>query len=56
MKSQFGKPKATQLKSEPSTEPKSGPSEEPKKEPEPQKEDNRVDAEPLKQRLFIISH
>ena len=60
LKSQFGKPKATQLKSEPSTQPKSGPSEEPKKEPEgktePQKEDNRVDAEPLKQRLFIISH
>ena len=56
LKSQFGKPKATQLKSEPSTEPKSGPSEEPKKEPEPKKEDNRVDAEPLKQRLFIISH
>lgn len=46
LKSQFGKPKATQ--------PKSGPSEEPKQEP--QKKDNRVDVEPLKERLFIMSH
>lgn len=46
LKAEFGKTKAT--------EPKSGPSEEPKKEP--QKKDNRVDAEPLKERLFIMSH
>lgn len=46
LKSQFGKPKATQLKSEPSEEPKQ----------EPQKKDNRVDVEPLKERLFIMSH
>ena len=52
LKLQFGKPKATQ--------PKSGLSDEPKQEPgraqEPQKKDNRVDVEPLKQRLFIMSH
>lgn len=46
LKAEFGKTKAT--------EPKSGPSEEPKQEP--QKKDNRVDAEPLKERLFIMSH
>lgn len=46
LKAEFGKPMVT--------EPKSGPSEEPKKEP--QKKDNRVDAEPLKERLFIMSH
>ncbi|HJI42640.1 MAG TPA: Clp protease ClpP [Veillonellaceae bacterium] len=46
LKAEFGKPMVTQ--------PKSGPSEEPKKEP--QKKDNRVDAEPLKERLFIMSH
>ncbi|WP_302490403.1 head maturation protease, ClpP-related [uncultured Dialister sp.] len=46
LKAEFGKPKAT--------EPKSGPSEEAKQEP--QKKDNRVDAEPLKERLFIMSH
>lgn len=46
LKAEFGKPKTT--------EPKSGPSEEPKQEP--QGKDNRVDAEPLKERLFIMSH
>ena len=46
LKAEFGKPKTTEPKSEPSEEPKQ----------EPQGKDNRVDAEPLKERLFIMSH
>ena len=48
LKAEFGKPKATN--------PQYGPGKEPTQEPEPQNKDNRVDVEPLKERLFIMSH